>query len=270
MIRLIASDMDGTLLDPDKNFPPDFFDILDRLEKYNIKFVVASGRSYSALKPLFKERTDKMTFICDNGAFNVVDGKITGVNGIPDNKLKEIISACKKYLPDVHLVLCGMNGTYISEEFNRQSEEELGFYYFTRTVLNDLLDVNDTIFKIAIFDKKDPSENSFPVLNRLFKDSVELQISGSCWMDIMNPGVCKGAGLSILQKELGISRSETMAFGDFYNDISLLEQAEYSYVMENANDDMKKYGKYIAKSNAEYGVTKTISEYLSQLEKQNF
>lgn len=267
MIKLIASDMDGTLLDPQKNFPPDFFNILDRLEKKDIRFIVASGRSYSALEPLFKERCDKMTFICDNGAFVVINGKIASINGIKPNKLKEIITVCKEQLLDVYLVLCGLNGTYISSKFNEQSEEELGFYYFVRTVYDDLLDVDDTIFKIAIFDKKNPAENSFPVLNRFFGDCMELQISGSCWMDIMNKGVCKGTGLATIQEELGISKAETMAFGDFYNDISLLNQAEYSYVMENANDDMKKHGKYIAKSNAEYGVTKTISEYLSNLEK---
>ena len=53
MIKLIASDMDGTLLDDDKNLPPDFFEILDRLGRNNIQFVVASGRSYPALTPIF-------------------------------------------------------------------------------------------------------------------------------------------------------------------------------------------------------------------------
>ncbi len=265
MIKLIASDMDGTLLDPQKNFPPDFCDTLDLLDKNNIKFVIASGRSYSAIKPLFKERCNKMTFICDNGAFVMTDGKISDINGMPIETIRDIIRFCSQHLPDVHLVLCGMNGTYISTAFNSLDSDELGFYYFTRTVYDDLLCVEDTIFKIAVYDIKNPENNSFPALRKYLGETMELQVSGSCWMDIMNKGVNKGVGLAKIQEQLGISPDETMAFGDFYNDVDLLARAKYSYVMENANEEMKKYGKYIAPSNTEYGVTKTINEYLSKI-----
>ncbi len=116
--------------------------------------------------------------------------------------------------------------------------------------------------KIAIYDPDDPSKNSYPVLSRILNDQMSLAVSGSLWMDVMNNNIDKGRSLSEIQKDLGISREETMAFGDFYNDLTLLECAQYSYVMENANDDMKKAGKFIAKSNSEYGVTKAITEYL--------
>lgn len=264
MIKLIASDMDGTLLDQNKNLPSDFFNVLDRLKEYNITFVVASGRSYTALKPLFPEYFKNMTFICDNGAFIVKNDKTEYVSGIPHNTLVKILQTCHEKIPDVYPVLCGNNGIYVSEKFKFHSEKELGFYYSSRKVLDNLEDVQDTIFKIALYDENNPKNYSFPVLNNIFGDTMELQISGVLWMDIMNKGINKGIALKNIQKASGISREETMAFGDFYNDIELLKQADYSYVMKNANEDMKAYGRFIAESNDDSGVTKAINEYLDK------
>ena len=78
----------------------------------------------------------------------------------------------------------------------------------------------------------------------------------------MNKNVNKGAALEKIQKDENISYEETMVFGDFYNDIEMLGKAKFSFVMENANEDMKQYGNYIAKSNRDYGVIKAIKEYV--------
>ena len=72
MIKLIASDMDGTLLNDRKELPGDFFEVFDELERRGIKFTVASGRSFDAVAHLFPEEyRTRLDFICDNGA-NVI------------------------------------------------------------------------------------------------------------------------------------------------------------------------------------------------------
>ena len=69
MIKLIASDMDGTLLNDRKELPGDFFEVFDELERRGIKFTVASGRSFDAVAHLFPEEyRTRLDFICDNGA----------------------------------------------------------------------------------------------------------------------------------------------------------------------------------------------------------
>ena len=88
-----------------------------------------------------------------------------------------------------------------------------------------------------------------------------MAVSGDHWMDIMNQGVNKGSALQKLQKKLGITPEETMAFGDYYNDVEMLQQAAYSFVMENANPDLRPFGRYLAKSNREYGVAQAIRQY---------
>ena len=72
----------------------------------------------------------------------------------------------------------------------------------------------------------------------------------------------KGYALEQIQKDENISFEETMVFGDFYNDIEMLQKAYYSFVMENANEDMKQYGNFIAKRNRENGVIQAINQYI--------
>ncbi len=262
MIKLIASDMDGTLLDDEKNLPPDFFEILERLKRNGIQFAAASGRSWPALTPVFGSHADSMTLICDNGACIVRNGLNEFSGGIEPGLLKEIITFCHERLPEAYLVLCGKNGLYVTDRYKPRSQKELGFYYNSRIVTDDLTEVDDVIFKIAVYDENDPQKYSYPVLKELFEDRVSLVVSGHFWMDIMRTGISKGSAMKFIQEKTGITPEETMAFGDFYNDIDLLKSAEYSYVMENANEDMKQYGKYTAESNTNSGVTKAIRKYL--------
>ena len=89
-----------------------------------------------------------------------------------------------------------------------------------------------------------------------------MTISGDMWMDCMAIGVSKGQAIKILQESLEIKPEETMVFGDFYNDSQMLLQAKYSFVMENANEDMKPFGNFIAPSNDDDGVMRMIKKYV--------
>ena len=94
-------------------------------------------------------------------------------------------------------------------------------------------------------------------------DRFGMFISGKNWMDIMVKGINKGAALAKVQKALGILPEETLAFGDYYNDIELLEQASYGFVMKNAVEDMKKNAKYITPhTNNENGVMEVVRKFI--------
>ena len=81
-------------------------------------------------------------------------------------------------------------------------------------------------------------------------------------MDVMNSGVNKGAALRTIQEKLGISREETMSFGDYLNDYELLLEAKESYAMANAHDKLKEIAAHIAPSNREQGVMRVIRREL--------
>lgn len=262
MIKLIATDMDGTLLDDNKNLPKDFFKLLDILESLNILFIIASGRSYFALEDMFGERSKTMNFICDNGANVVINGKSIYKSTIKNSIVKEIISDCRK-LGNISPVLCGVKDIYYDKSVEEQFRQEINNFYINYSAVDDVMSVNDDVFKVAICDLKNPLKYSYPVLSAKYGKDFCVQVSGEFWQDIMNKNVDKGSALKIIQQDFNISINETMAFGDFYNDIPLLDRAYYSYVMDNANDDMKLHGKYIAKKNSENGVLDAICSNLN-------
>lgn len=260
MIKLIATDMDGTLLDEHGKLPKDFFDVLDKLNNKNIKFVVASGRPYPTLYENFKPYSDNIYYICDNGAYVVEDKGKFSINIIDKNIVNKIIKTCEN-IDNIELILCGTKGAYhrpCSDKFVK----EINKYYIKKHIVEDLYSIDDDIFKVTLCDLSGASNNSNETLYPLFGKDLMVVVAGEIWLDIMNKNVNKGAALGKIQIDENISYEETMVFGDYYNDVEMLKKAKYSFVMENANEDMKQYGNYIAKSNKEYGVIQAIKEYI--------
>ena len=260
MIRLIATYMDGTLLDENSKLPKDFFSTLEKLNEKNIRFVVASGRPYHTLYENFKPHSDELYFICDNGAYIVEPGKDPIISIIDKNTVNDIVRACED-MPNTAVILCGVKNTY-HKACSEEIKKEIDKYYIKKTLVSDLIDIDDDIFKVTICDFNGSKEHSYKALNPLFGKEYKVVVSGAVWIDINNKNINKGDAIKRLQEDLDISYDETMAFGDFYNDVEMLQSAHYSFVMENANDDMKQYGNYIAKKNTENGVIKAIEEYV--------
>lgn len=260
MIKLIATDMDGTLLNAKGQLPKEFLNILNKLIEKNIKFVVASGRSYVNLKEIFKEMKDKLYYICDNGAFVVEDNEVSSVEIIDKEEVNNIIKACSD-IEGIQIVLCGKKGAY-QTECSDELNKEIDKYYNKKYIVEDLYNIDDDIFKIAICDLGNSAKNSYKVLEPRFGQDLSVVVSGAVWLDIMNQNINKGNALEKIQNDFNISRDETMVFGDFYNDVEMLKKAHYSFVMENANEDMKQYGNFIAKSNEDNGVMEAIKEYV--------
>ena len=88
MIRLIATDLDGTLLEPDGKLPEGIFETVKQLTEMGICFAACSGRQYGNLERLFAPVADQMAFVCENGALSVVDGAIAGLISITLMSLK--------------------------------------------------------------------------------------------------------------------------------------------------------------------------------------
>lgn len=261
MIKLIASDMDGTLLDDRKQLPPDFYETIDALCEKGVRFTIASGRTYAAVEHLFPEEyRAKLDYICDNGAYIVHDGKVADITPLDRGTFEEFVAAAQE-IGGLKLLVCAVGGTYHlsdSPEFNA----EVAKFYKNHIECDDLLSVQDTIYKLAVCDMQGAQQRGKPALDAIFGDRLNIQVSGPIWMDVMAAGVSKGAALKKLTDILGVHRSEVMAFGDYYNDTDMLQTAGVSFAMANGNDYIKSICTNIADSNNNGGVTKAIREFV--------
>lgn len=259
MIKLIATDMDGTLLDENGHLPEGFVEVLDRLKAKEIKLVIASGRPLYTLQTNFGPIGRYLSFICENGAVVVDNNKVIYKDTIENNLVTEVLNTSKS-INGNSTVLCSVNCAYV-ENCPDEHLAEIKKYYTKLEIVDDLSKIDDEIVKITICNLENSAENLNDIFKPKFDNKLNVIGSGDIWIDISNQGISKGIALKNLMEADNISKAETMALGDYYNDIDMLEQAEYSFVMKNAPEDMKQYGKYIAESNIEHGVLRAIIEY---------
>lgn len=263
MVKLIISDLDGTLLDENKNLPKDFDEMYVALEKKGILFVPASGRQCDNLKKVFNKYKNNMAFIGENGAFtSLPNGKDIALT-IPTDITNDILQTIKDN-PKIEVVIGGVKGAYTinsSESFISHAKQ----YYSNLKTLDDITSINDEIIKFAIYNETDMENSCYPIFKK-YEDCVQLVFGAKGWLDITAQGVNKGAAIKRLQKELNIKNTETVCFGDYLNDLSMFDKdvCYYSYAMENAHPELKKIAKAIAPANTNSGVTKIIRNLISQ------
>lgn len=255
-IRLIAADLDGTLLDSRKRLPAELPDLLRALRARGIRFAPASGRQYYNLLKLFDD--ENMTYIAENGAMVFENGRCLFVDELPRALVRETIERVRE-LPGAFAILAGEHSAWCEDDepvFTRNAE----MYYARLTRVPDLNDVGDRICKIAVFEQGNAEHGCWPALQAL-SDRAQVVLSGADWVDLMNPGVNKGGALRRLCGELGISPDECMAFGDYLNDRELLQAVTHSFAMANAHPDIRALCRHQAPSNDENGVVRSIRAF---------
>ncbi len=258
MIKLIVSDMDGTLLNDEKVVDREIFEVIPQLKEKNIHFMAASGRQYPSLLTLFQEHKKDVVLIAENGAFVVHDNKELYSSVME----KDLVHYCLEEIGKIEqteAILCAKYISYTTDPETYRIMSSPKFHYKIKLV-DSLYDVKEDIIKVSFVDmaKTGAEVNSFARLLPLVKERAEIAVSGFNCVDIVNKGVSKGTAIEAIQKEWGISTEETMAFGDNYNDVEMLWRAKYSFAMENAEAGVKKHARFIAGSNNEGGVVKEI------------
>ncbi|GAA5206532.1 Cof-type HAD-IIB family hydrolase [Microbacterium kyungheense] len=262
-LRLIAVDMDGTLLDGDGRIPDALWPLLDRLSERDIRFAPASGRQLATLQRAFAEHLDHMVFIAENGAYVVEGGVEISSDAMDAAFVASLITRLRALTQrDLGVVVCGKTSAYI-ERADDAFRAEADKYYARLEAVPDLLEVDDQILKVAIFDFEDAATTA-PALEDL-RATHQVVVSGKHWIDIMNLGVDKGAALKRLQAATGITRDQTAAFGDYLNDLEMMDAAALSFAMANAHPLVAERARYAAPSNLDHGVLTTIEKLLDGL-----
>lgn len=258
--RLIATDMDGTLLDADGRVPEDFWPLVPRLEAAGIAFTPASGRQLATLRDTFGHVGDHLSYIAENGSVVVYRGEIVSTTPVPAEVPHRLIDVVRE-MPGAHLVVCHPDMSYVEDP---GLDGPVGMYYHARTTVADLHEHAEQVIKLAVyFERGDAESYGYPRLARTTEGlDVATVLSGREWIDVMPAQANKGRALRQLAEHMGCAAGETLAFGDYLNDVELLAAAGHAVAMSNGHEDLKVQADEVIGSNTEHAVVRYLEGLL--------
>lgn len=257
MIKLIVSDIDGTLVeDGADRLDPRLLDQILRLKERGIYFAAASGRQSASIEYIFAPVKEKIFYLGDNGAYVGCYGRNLFMTEYPYDHALSVINDMKAMGLDI--MIDGEDCVYVDTEndaFIRWLETG---YHFRVKRLSDLRDLKPPFMKISGCRMSGIQDREAEAFHKKYGGELKITLAGMQWLDTMDPGVNKGNAVRLLQESLEILPEETMAFGDQLNDIEMLQQAYYSFAVANARPETKAAARFLADSNVKAGVLKVM------------
>ncbi len=262
MIKLIMSDMDGTLLDENGQLPQGFADIIRKLQERNVLFAPCSGRQYYSLLDTFKGFEDDFLFLAENGTMVQYHGREL-FSSVMNKKLGLKALTETREIPGLYEVYCGKKGAYIlRDEFTEAFQSELNKYYTHAEVVDSFDHIEDEMIKASFFDEQGRAGESIYPLLKKYRGPFQVATSSDYWVDMMRFDINKGIAIQHVQKKLHISPMECAAFGDYMNDAEMMSSVYYSFAMDNAHPKIKELARFSTASNVEHGVLQGIQKLI--------
>ena len=287
MIKLIASDMDGTLLNSDHKIPKENIELIKFVQKNGIQFVVATGRAYYEALPALNNENIKCDVISFNGG--IIYDKNGNIINITPMKLKDLyytIEILKSleisyqlytkntiYTNSIetditaYIDLIRANGEEPNEQHLRQeARNKLALGHITEVDNIELYlnqENNPAIKVIGISNDLEKLKHATELLSG--NDNISVTSSGANNVEIMDKKATKGEALKIVADIHDINLRNAIAIGDNLNDQAMLDIVEYSIAMKNGNKELKKTAKFITeKTNSEGGVADSVMKLLKE------
>lgn len=245
MIKLAASDLDGTLLlNKAQSLTKRQIDVIEKVLDKGIFFAAASGRQCKSLEMLFGKLADRMILIAENGALVKYKGEVLSKN-VMDRKLAFDITRDIYGQKNCEFLISGIKYAYIHPKSQEYLDRMTKVVKYDCRVIESLDEIDEEILKVAVCDLSG-IVNSQRHFEEKWADKSKVTVSGDLYIDFTANDVNKGAAMRQIQEILGLSPDECAAFGDNFNDIELLDSVCESYVMDLASPEVKAHGKYTA------------------------
>lgn len=264
MIRLIASDLDGTVLDDEKNIDSGLKDVVDRLKEKGILFTVVSGRNNELIRFVVDHFDLKTPYVCNNGANIYQNGQLVSVDCIPGEHVNDAARLLYDYgiafrvyaIEDVFcnkisdFFLARMKG--FAKPFKDYSPDiDLKDYHVVK-ITSDFDGNEDKVEKAQAIIKAYPGTDFFKVEPGIY-----------CVNSIT---ANKGDGLRKVCESLGIDmKEEVLSFGDNENDLPMLQGSKVSVAVGNCEDILKDKVDFICRGNNHNGVSEFLKEYFRDI-----
>ncbi len=247
MIKLIASDLDGTLLhNGAQKLTPRAIELIHELTQKGVHFVAASGRQYDNERRLFSEIKDEISYIAENGSLCVHEGKVVSSGQIDRGLANEIILDAR-HQPDCSLLYSSPKKCYVEKGNDRLYDHIKNHVCYDVEMVEDLTTLDALCLKVAICNF-DGAHLSFDYFRGKYKDRIKIVTSGNIWFDFIAPNADKGMGLKAIAAHFGVLPDECMTFGDQYNDLEMLELVGHSYAMSNSAPGVSYYADEVTDS----------------------
>ena len=269
MIKLIAIDMDGTLLNEKKHIDKAQKEAIHEAVEAGIKIVLCTGRPLYGILPFYEElglsELDSEGYVILNNGCSIHKTKdwelIDQVNFTSDD-----IDYLHKFSESYDINFTLVNDYYYFNIGRKPTDElitDAGFVFsdITNISLKEAKNGKHKIIKIMFLGNPNIMADFQKENENILKDKYSSVLSQPYVYEILPKGNNKGTGLKKLAKKLGIKQEEIMAIGDGNNDIEMFEYANYSVAMENGTELAKKAAKYQTDSNENDGVAKAIRKY---------
>ena len=271
-IRVIATDMDGTLLDPKGQLDlPRLEKILDKLDQCDIRFVIATGNEVHRMRQLLGHLAERVVLVVANGARIFENNELIQAQTWDDAMVDRALGHFKGRECQDQFVVTAMNGGFVKEgtvftELDKFMTPEMIEKLYQRTNFVDEFDSKlfGGVLKMSMVVGEERSESVLQEINDLFDGHVRAVSSGYGCIDILQDGIHKAWGLVELLKRWNLKPEQIMAFGDSENDIEMLELAGISYAMENAEESVKEVATKVAPANSQAGVYQVLENWLEK------
>lgn len=260
-IKLIVSDIDGTLLTNDNEISPQIKHYVEKLQEKDIHFSLASQRVHSSIFPIAKELGIKIPYISLNGSLiQDNEGEVILNKSVIDKKyVVKAIKLAERYYTKI--ALC-YNDVIVYTEDNSVVKDFMSRLGTTYTEVKSYGDYLDNVLEIIM------SGNDRKIMKHIHskmllpfgfylkvKYTRSQSFKGVYNVEVIRKGINKKTGLNILAKYLKLKKEEVLVFGDWYNDRDLFLFGGTNIALKNAVEELKDVADYVTdKSNEDDGV----------------
>lgn len=271
-IKVIATDMDGTLLDSRGQLDlPRLEKILNRLDQRGVRFVIATGNEVHRMRQLLGHLAERVFMVVANGARIFEHNKLLQAQTWDDAMVDRALGHFKGRECQDQFVVTGMNGGFVKKgtiftELDKFMTSEMIEKLYQRMHFVEEFDSSlfGGVLKMSMVVGEERSDAVLQEINDLFDGQIRAVSSGYGCIDILQTGIHKAWGLEELLKRWGLKSEQIMAFGDSENDIEMLKFAGISYAMENAEESVKEVATGVAPANSQAGVYQVLENWLEK------
>lgn len=260
MIKLLALDIDGTILKKDYSLSQKVKNVIKKVANIGVKVVLVTGRMYSATTFIAEELELDTPILCYSGALARNSEKVFYENLISDSLARNVLKELSAFDIQVNL--------YVNDEIYSEVESDILVEYCQKRKLEYKIKSFNAFENIqankilAIGKTPEATTEVLEYLKSKFDNNLFLVRSLPTFCEIINKDASKGKAILYLAQNWGIEHDEIMAVGDQDNDIELLKAAKVKVAMGNATEGLKEVANYIAPSVEDDGVVEVIEKFI--------